>query len=211
MNYPLKILPSKIYKMIDCDLSEHIIARYTEVGKEDLLDEISFQIKEEYICTPREHMRDLSTALIGVFEFKHFSIELTNIGKIEYGNYCDPDIEVETPIENTHYKINERRHYWWVQVKEINLKEINYSMSNREHYATCYIIHTPMKWNYWHFSIRWKTHLGFWDSIEDKKIKKNIGKNLGHEARTFVKMFAKVTVEPDYYELNKEFYCLRIE
>lgn len=209
MNYPSEILPKSTYKLITCDLSNHYLIRYTNSKKrEDIFNEELNQIKQTEICSPSEGMNDLSTSLLGVFEPSFLQIDLTTFGKEKYNYYCEPDIEVDVPIFNEDFAIKDSRGFWVVLIGDINETTADYTKGDidTKFKATCVIQHTPMKWNYWHFSIRWKTaEQGFWHELKDSQRKK-LAKRLGHEARSNIAKFAKIE-EPNYSQLSPVHFC----
>lgn len=209
MNYPSKILPNSNYKPITCDLSNYYLIRFTQSKKrEDIFDEELGQVKQIQICDPSGQMNDLSTSLLGVFETSFIQINLTDTGKVKYNDYCEPDIEVELPVLNQDFTINDNRGFWVVLVSDINETTADYTKGDidTKFKATCIIQHTPMKWNYWHFSIRWKTKdQGFWHTLNENQ-KRKLTKRLAHEARANIAKFAKIE-EPNYSQLNHSDYC----
>jgi hypothetical protein len=205
MNYPTRILPQSSYKSINCDLSSHYLIRFTKTNdvKEIINPETGF-VKCEHICTPRQHAADLSTSLLGIFEVLHIQIELTDAGNAKYNDYCEPNATIDPPILHQDYLLNNSRHFWVIHVKDIINAEVDYTKSNLPFKATCIIQHTPMKWNFWHFSIRWKTENGFWHELTEKEQEK-LAKRLGNEVRAYISKYAKVH-EPNYTELDESFY-----
>jgi hypothetical protein len=211
MIYPAQILPNSNYKCIECDLSKHYLIRFTESNERvDLFDESLNQVKQTQICHPSENMRDLSTSLLGVFETSFIKINLTEAGKKKYNEYCDPDIVVETPVFNTDFIVKENRGFWVVLIGDINKIIADYTVGDidTKFKATCIIEHTPMKWNYWHFSIRWNIEKkGFWHKLElNESQRKKLGKRLGHEARATIAKFARIQ-EPCFSALETVNYC----
>lgn len=207
--YPSKILPNPNYKLITCDVSNHAIVRYTTaVNKDDIIEPETQKVKVDCISSPREGMADLSTSFLGVFQLENLRITLTDEGKNVYNEYCEPNLLVEAPVIDTHYSEIERG-YWWIIIKDINQEKVDFVFDNKTYKAQCRVEHTPMKWNYWHYSVRWYIEgVGYWHLMEDMKLKAKFGKKLGHEARTYVKMFAKVD-EPNITDLSEEFYKIQ--
>jgi len=209
MNYPSEILPKINYKFITCDLFNHYLIRFTSSNKkEDLLDSISNQIKQEHICSPREHMNDLSTSLLGVYDILHVQIELTTQGKQKFGQDWIPNEQVTAPQYLSEFIINSGRGFWVILIKKIQGIPVDYTKSNitTPFTAKCVVKHTPMKWNYWHFSIRWELDDGmYWHELQDKERAK-LAKRLASEARAIIAKFAEIE-EPNYSQLEKEEYC----
>lgn len=209
MNYPTEILPDPNYKLIVCDLSKHYLIRYTESGERDAIFNSSIQqIKQDAICSPRERMNDLSTSLLGIYEPRHISFELINDGKKTYGGYCNPDEEVIPPIFNEHFTINNNRGFWVVLIEKIQGIIADYTKPNvdEKFSATCIVMHTPTRGNFWHFSLRWILEDGrFWHELPDYGGKK-LRQRLGSETRALIAKFAEVN-EPNYYQLSEVEFC----
>ncbi len=210
MNYPTRILPQLSYKSIECDLSSHYLIRFTNTNNiNDIINPETGFIRQEHICTPRKRASDLSTSLLGVFETKHIQIQLTEIGKAKYGGYCAPDLQLDPPIFNHDFELNTLRHFWVIKIQHILNAEVHYETSNLPFKANSVVQHTPMKWNFWHFSIRWKTDSGFWHELTEKEQEK-LAKRLGHEVRAYISKYARVE-EPSYEELDTSFYLKQLD
>jgi len=205
MNYPTRILPQRAYKSIDCDLSSHYLIRFTNSSHvSEITDPETGFVKAEFIFSPKKHGSDLSTSLLGIFEISHTRIELTESGKRIYNEYCLPDCEVDVPMYEKDFQVNTSRNFWVILIEKIKDAKITFNKGDLPFEAECFIQHTPMKWNYWHFSIRWKTDEGFWHELSEKKQEK-ITKRIGHDVRAFISKFA-TTKEPNYSEIEEEFY-----
>lgn len=205
MNYPIRILPKENYQSIECDLSSHYLIRFTNTNDiAEIKDPNTGFIKQEHICQPRKRASDLSTSLLGVFEISHLQIELTETGKIKYNLYCQPDESVDLPIFKKDFELNKSRHFWAILIKDIMNAEVIHIKSDLPFRAQCSIQHTPMKWNFWHFSIRWKTDDGFWHELTEKQQEK-IAKRIGSDVRAYLSKYAQVE-EPNYTELEESFY-----
>ena len=206
MRYPINILPNANYKNIDCDLSDHYLIRHIPANNlGDLIEPSSGLIKQKIVFTPSDQAHDLSTSLLGVFEIEHLKIELTSTGKSKYNKYCEPDCTVSTPVFKKDYHIKSDRHFWSLLISKINNNKANYEKSKLPLTAECKVQHSPMKWNYWHFSIRWQTQDGLWHELPDNEKRKRWSRRLAHEVRSLIAMFAKIE-EPNYFELEKSCY-----
>lgn len=192
--FPVKILPNPFYKIIECNLSDYCLIRYTD-GACGFDHQTGF-VAEKSICSPKENISDLSTCLLGVFRLEFLKISLTRNGIDNYSAYCAPDEKVSTPVYEADYTIEDNRGYWSVLIKDINNTIVNYTKSNFPFTATCVVRHTPAKWNYWHFSINWEIEDGFWHNLDDKQ-RKTLDKRLAHEARTHIKFHAKCQDIPE--------------
>jgi len=209
MRYPTEILPNKNYKLIRCDLVNHYLIRYTACkAREVIFDDNTKQIKQEYICSPREQMEDLSTSLLGVYDTSHIPIELTLLGKTKFSEYCAPDEIVPIPEYETEFILNDKRGFWVILIKNIQGLLADYTQHDikQPFKAKCSIQHTPVKWNYWHFSIRWELEEGVYLHKLPHNTKAKVAKRLGTETRALIAKFAEID-EPNFSQLEVDEYC----
>lgn len=209
MQYPNEILPQSTFKLISTeDIAEFSLIRHIDDQTEStILDENSGLIKTEFIANPTHHARDLSTSLFGIFTIEHTKIRLTLEGKSEYGHDCAPNAVVNPPIFNKHFDTYQNRTYWIVKVSDIHNQALEYTNvhNNEVLKAECLIEHTPMKWNFWHFSIRWKFNDGrYWHEMEKKDIEK-YSRKIGHETKSIISKFAQLIL-PEYQTIPQPIY-----
>src|SRR5690606_34460022 len=113
MDYPKEILPNPNYKIIDCDLSNHFVIRFTNTSdKEKLWDSEANAVIIQHICSPDERIDDLSMSLLGIYTPAHIFIELTEEGKAKFNAECAPDADVPVPVFTKEFIRNNNRHYW---------------------------------------------------------------------------------------------------
>ena len=195
MNYPTNLLPNPAYKKIDCDLSEYHLVRYTDtIDKSEIVEPSTGLIKAKYISYPSENISDLSINLLGIFQHEHLEIELTEKGKEFYMVYCEPDIKVEPPLYEEDFELNNNRGCWHLIIGEIQDTPVEYKIEQENFNAICKVIHTPMNWNYWHFSIRWLLEDNEYWIRQDKRGKKTWKKRLAHDARSHLQRFASIEI-----------------
>lgn len=207
MQYPNEILPQSTFKSISTkDIAEYSLIRHVDDQTElTILDEITGLIKTEFIANPTNHSRDLSTSLYGIFKIQHTKIRLTPEGKSKYSLDCAPNTVVDPPIFNTHFDTYQNRTYWIIKVSDIHNQVLEYTNNNEIINAECLIEHTPVKWNFWHFSIRWKFNDGrYWHEMEPKDIKK-YSKKIGHETKSLISKFAHIIL-PEYQTIPHPVY-----
>ncbi len=211
MVYPTEILPNIKRKLISCDVRSYFLIRSTPTSiEQELINETTGEIKQSSICSPTEHIIDLSTSLLGVFKLDHNKIELTKESKKKFGAYCAPDCVVEAPIHKIDFYIEEKKGFWTILIEKILNESVSYTFGERPDEiftAICSIVHTPTYWNFWHYSIKWylNEHSCFLDDIQDDKLKKKITKRLSGEARAMIAKFAKI-IEPNIQELLADCY-----
>ncbi len=185
MIYPIEILPQLGYKKIVTNPSHYLI-RYTEDS--DYWDATLNQIKDKAICSPSTNMMDLSTSVFGVFTADYSKIKVTNES---YNEYCAPNITIPVPKHPDDFEMINTRDYWFILISKIQNLEVTYKFGEETFKAVCHVIHTPMKWNYWHFSIRWFliNEQKFWHELDDADKKKAWAKDrLSSNTRTELKM-----------------------
>ncbi|MFD2966564.1 hypothetical protein [Sphingobacterium bambusae] len=207
--YPVEILPCPEFKTIVCDLSDYFLIRTTK-SSEGIIDALTGKIDVQAICSPKEQIEDLSTSLFGIYNHGHVPVELTQMGKREYAVSCNPDQQVDpVPVFDTHFTLQQHKGSWMVAIKDIKGKIADYTMGeNRDQFqAICNVLHTPMLWNYWHFSVRWYlVEQGqFLADVEDPKLAGKYKKRLGHEARSLIAQFA-VAYASDVVPINHACY-----
>jgi hypothetical protein len=205
MDYPIEILPDPAYKIIDCDLSDYFLIRLTFTDKiEEIISE-SGEINIRQVCSPEELIDDLSFSLYGIYNLSHINLNFTKAGKDRLMHYCRPDEEVEIPVFGTEFTNDAVRHRWFARIGDLHNVPFNYTRSNDPFVAICIVRHTPMKWNFWHFSLRWETDLGPLEELEERK-RKNVAKRIGHSVRAEIARLAKLDV-PETPALEKRCYC----
>lgn len=202
MNYPIEILPNKRYKKITQNISKFCLVRYID-GKfesNELKDPVTGNVKVEYIANPRDQISDLSTSLLSVFRIEHNYISLTDYGKKEYNHECMPNEHVITPIHEKHFTIDKNKSFWFVTIGDLFEKEITVELDRKTSYIVkCIIVHTPMKWNFWHFSIRW---IATDRNNNQVKLTRAVYTN----ARIMLSKHSS-TDEPKYSPIEKSYYC----
>lgn len=197
MPYPNQILPTIGNKHIDCDVDDYFLIRHTEVANPaEIVDSETGFIRPRYICSPEERVDDLSSSLLGIFEHQFITLDFTHNGKGKFMFYCDPDEEVDVPIEGVDYNTNEHRNAWTIKIGLVNGIQFPYTIANEPYTATCHVVHTPMRWNFWHFSFRWHTdNLGPLDNLEPKQRQK-VARRIGIASRALICNFARLMVPP---------------
>lgn len=205
MNYPIEILPNENYKLIDCDLSNYHLIRYTNSSvKSDYYNEETKIISSKAISDPSTNMYDLSCSLYDVFTIKHIHIQILNK---EYFQYCSPKTIVPVPEFETDFTFNGFRGRWFVLISEIDGQVATYNRENTTLNAKCVVLHTPMRWNYWHYSITWYIEeVGkYWKDLEPHERNPKWNQRLGHETRTLLQRLATWDL-PEIVPLPKHCY-----
>ena len=190
MDYPLTLLPKENHKLIDCDLSGCCLIRHSHLSNADLLDNLGL-LKNEVIQS--KDLPDFSTSLFGIFTLDDIKIKVTN-GL--YQCYCEPNCIVDTPIFEDDFECDANRGHWSILFDSIHNQEIEYEDQTLS--AICHINHTPMKWNFWHFSVNWYINDidAYWHDNPDYQTPA-IRRKLASEARSLIKKFGKAEVMSD--------------
>ena len=154
MNYPSRLLPQYNYKRIKWsnDLCPLFLLRSTPT--QDLLDETD-QLKEEYIVKQTNHLRDLSTNLLGEFLIEDCKIEITEKGKDFFSEWNEGENASE-PVYDSDFIVNENRGYFCWNIGKIISSTFLHTdqISNTNYQLHFCVLHTPVRCNFWHFSIR---------------------------------------------------------
>jgi len=187
--YPNEILPQQGYKLFTCDINNYSLIRFSNTSI--IVNELD-EIEITSIITPKIRTQDLSTSLYGVFYEHYYKIEWTTAGKEKYMHYCKSDEAVDIPVQDEDYIINNKKFFWYLPVQNIHNKEVTFKNRDLvETKAICQVIHTPMKWNYWHFSVRWKIDKLFWMDL-DHGGKEKWSNRLAKSARGFLKYYVTI-------------------
>jgi hypothetical protein len=205
MEYPIEILPNPAYKIIDCELADHFLIRFFNAADEnDILDPVTGQLKIQHICSPTERIDDLSLSLLGIYNPGHIDLEFTDAGKQKFMHYCPPNETVDVPVFETEFLQTPGRFYWCAAINKLSNQQFAYTRGNDPFTTTCMVMHTPMRWNYWHFSLRWNTDLGDLEALDDRQ-RRNVAKRIGQAVRVAISRFA-VTQVPQSPQLSQQCY-----
>ena len=204
MNYPLEILPNENFTYISCDLSEYHLIRNTPYKPILFTQEL---FPPEFLKS--DALPDFSTSLFGIFDANHSKIKLIrDEGTKIYGNYCEPNVSIIPPTFKIHFEYDETKYCYILNVFDFHEKEIKIEFNNQIFEAVYHVVHTPMQWNFWHFSIRCyiKSINSYWHQIgDDNKDKKKIDKLLSTDFKSLIKQKFK-TKMPLKKDLPKTHY-----
>lgn len=186
MAYPIEILPAPGYKLIDCDISAHFLLRIVYL-KEDqnATDPETGKILLDCICSPSQRIIDFSCSLLGIYQPVHISIDLTEEGKHKYNYYCVPNAVVDPPQEEVDYTNGGNRTFWCVAINQLHDKTFEYQKGEELFTTTCQVVHTPMLWNFWHFSLRWLIGDEIVSEI-GQQVNKKVAQRIGHSVRVIL-------------------------
>ena len=195
--YPDILLPKSNYKIISCDLDEEYLLRYFDRKHIDeaIVDD-SGKVTTDRVCSPKEHIYDLSTCLLGHYKIEFTKIEFTVAGKALFNDYCPADLEGDTPVHPEHYTINDLRSYWGVKIGLLTGIPVKINLSGKDVHARSYVKHTPTKANFWHYSLLWMIEgksVAEYANFDQKVINK-IATKIGTTARHTIINFAKVNL-----------------
>lgn len=195
--YPEVLLPTVKFKYIDCDISDYDLIRHFDVVDNTPIHNELDEIDVQYICHPSAQINDLSMSLLGIFKPTHTQISLTRQGKEVFGIECLPDFDGLPPTYQTDFIIDGKRCYWVIQCEFINEMKVVINIDNKDVEVISYIVHTPMKWNFWHYSIRWQIGNEDLHSINkySKNQLKNIFSKIGAKARSNIIHLATTIAE----------------
>jgi len=154
MEYPTYLLPQKNYKIIDFDnvnLGLRYLVRHTE--NTDLKD-LSGKLKAELVAIQSDHLRDYSTNLLGIFQLKDLRWQW--LKGTECTTIWNPGVLPLYPTEKDVQLVAEDRGYFFLKIAKFH--GINFPTKvehEGEHEVACRVVHTPLKSNFWHCSLRW--------------------------------------------------------
>lgn len=143
-------------------------------------------------------MDDLSTNLLGVF--KASDVDYGIVKGVENPDWHTADGAVSLPAEREYFK--KQRFAYYIPVDSV-LKEFpdnlaDYSGS-KFHFV---VLHTPVKYNFWHISIRVFTA----DGIHVQSLSKSAAKRINSKVRNYLIANIVKTTLPTYTTLPSAFY-----
>lgn len=196
MIFPLYLLPKVEYKTIDCDLSEYFLIRHFDIIDSELpILDANGLIEDKYLFSPSQRLGDLSTSLLSIFTYDDIPVALTKWGGKEFGMYCENDFTTVIPRYLDHFYFAENRNYWRINIGNIHNEPLVYLHSDGDKQNTfhCKVVHTPAKWNFWHFSIRWLFDDGkyFFELYKEGKVSKGNLKRISNSVRVLMKKHSK--------------------
>ncbi|NUQ24842.1 MAG: hypothetical protein HUU34_12895 [Saprospiraceae bacterium] len=161
MNYPGHLLPKPDYCCIPWmkELQGYFLLR--SAPSSDLLDAETGMVRARFILgdnQSREILKDYSTNLLGIFTPDDAAIKLTNNGRKAYlvGLWSEGE-EVTPPVEDD-FEVLQDFGFFFYPIGVIHEFPQPLDIASKPQYteARCYICHTPVRSNFWHFSVRWK-------------------------------------------------------
>ena len=149
MDYPQHLLPRSNYKKIEYnnELNKCSLVRHTNAP--NIFMEGTKDVNADVILFQSDHLRDLSTNLLGIFKIEDVYIEILNK---DFINNWESEQTIVVPQFTQDFTINRDRSYFVLNIDDI--LELNSSEQLAEKGLTIKILHTPTKCNFWHFSIR---------------------------------------------------------
>jgi len=203
MKYPVHILPGENKKIINSDISNLLLCRHFNLIEGlEITNKVSGYIETKYLALPREQLADLSTNLLGVFTIDDCKIRIIGDRKNYYNNYCLPNEQVDIPIYQTDFETDKNCLNWFVKIGDLIEQPVEYSNSPVNNFkASCKIIHTPTRWNYWHYSVTWLITLEgqeeavLFSDLEEGQ-KKKLGRKLATESLSIFQKFSTIKI-PD--------------
>jgi hypothetical protein len=202
MNYPAKLLPQSNYKKIKWsnDLYPLFLLRHTPTA--NLLDDTN-KLKEEYITKQTDHLRDLSTNLLGEFSIEDNKIEVIKKDKDFFCEWNEGD-DASEPVYNVDFVINENSGCFYWNIGEIISLEFSHTdhIDNSDYSLNFNILHTPVKCNFWHFSIRVFSENQEVSTLTSRdKLKKMLWRKAKEQLRE-----CAITETPDFSKLSSKHY-----
>lgn len=175
MQYPDRLLPRPEYSYISVDdstLDNYFLQRSTP--DTDIINPESGKIKASYISLQSGHLHDLSTNLIGNFLPDDRFFQITGVSKSFYTAelWNEDDREIQAPVFGTDFDYDNTKGAIYFKIARLKNFSIPYNIGEKDGFiALCKIIHTPVRANFWHFSLRWFNEEG--DVLNQKGTWKN--------------------------------------
>lgn len=172
MDYPSNLLPRTNFKTISWsdDLLPLYLIRHTST-KELFLPHTQ-QVDLDKIEIRSDHLKDLSTNLLGEFKVDDIYIHVTN--HCFFQSWAEGET-IETPLFGKDFQLSVERGCFYFQICDIIAIEsipITFEKLGETLNLKFHVIHTPTKCNFWHFSIRVLTEGKEIDKLDYNKKRK---------------------------------------
>lgn len=161
MAYPEHLLPKSNYCCIPwkSELHGHYLLRTTPSS--DIWDTETNSVRGRYVLESnqsRENLKDYSTNLLGVFTTKDAAVKLTKSERKAYLIDSWAEGEIVEPPAPGEFDVLEDYGFFFYKIGVIHgfPKPINLLSKPQYTEARCYVCHTPVRSNFWHFSVQWK-------------------------------------------------------
>lgn len=204
MKYPVRILPQKHYKKISDCLSDNFLIRHFILNDDNSqICDCNGQIENKFLFSPTERFGDLSTSLLGIFTIDDIRISLSSEGKTRYGSYCDDKFNLDVPKYPKDFDFDNSglRKFWTIKIGDIHNQVCSFEKvdSATKSLFTCHVVHTPAKWNFWHFSIRWflnDDQAYYFEKLKANEITAGNKKRIATAVRVILKNNIQIGIEP---------------
>jgi hypothetical protein len=196
--YPERLLPRPIYRKIDFESAERnalFLVRHTDDA--DLLSE-NGQLKSEHVAYQTDHLRDYSTNLLG--EFHRDDVHWQWPKYSEYLREWEEGTSVPVPTYPDQVSLNKDRGVFFLRISEFHNRKFTVETPKGQLTATCQVVHTPTRGNFWHCSLRWIVNGQ--DVIENTQGER---KRILKEARHVIINRASLNL-PDYEPISPDNY-----
>lgn len=161
MVYPEHLLPKSAYCCIPwrSELHGHYLLRST--SSSDIWDTETGSVRGRYVLElnqSRENLKDYSTNLWGIFATTDAAIKLTKSERKAYLIESWSEGEIVDPPAPGEFDVLEDYGFFFYQIGVIHGFPHPLDLLAKPQYieARCYVCHTPVRSNFWHFSVRWK-------------------------------------------------------
>jgi hypothetical protein len=201
MQYPPHLLPRQHFKIIPFEAWMNACFLLHHTKDRDLFDPETALLKLDYIVLNTDHLKDFSTNLLGTFRYEdcYWSVNKERMDAFFGENWLEGEaVECPSPDDCGYH---EERGAFYLSIERFAGKEVR-STGDDEITTICDVLHTPIRCNYWHFSLRWKDENGdYFQDLRPKRI------------RIFFKMWVKRFIQenaifdlPEYQPIPPEKY-----
>lgn len=202
MKYPIRLLPQPNFRKIQVPeiRDKYYLLRSTK--DKDFIDPITGKIKIEYLVEDETiaHLRDFSTNLLGVFTIRdsqwHYKSSERKLLLLSEWNEGEEGLCPNIPED---IELNTEKGCVFIPINEVHEREVPHRSLNFKR-LECKVLHTPIKSNFWHFSIRW-----YFDGLSKENWTKGIKNLMKTTGRSFLIEVIKFE-EPNYIQISQNLY-----
>ncbi len=156
IQYPERLLPEARFQVIRHDprTIDGYLIRHTE--HTDIQDPATGHLLPSCVAPQTDHLHDLSTSLLGIFMPADVEYQLTGGQKSYFTGLWTPGEIVPPPVFEQDFVRRPERGFFVLRAADISGQVVPYNVGAQDNLtAVCQLIHTPVRANFWHFSIRW--------------------------------------------------------
>ncbi len=158
MSYPARLLPQPNFRIMKWRDELRLCYLIRTTSSAEIIDNDTGKVRAKFVTDgSREQLKDYSTNLLGTFRPSDSAIQIEKSERKPYLTAPWEEGETVAPPMEQDFSILTDYGCFYYQIGALQDFPQPFSIANQPGYVgNCYVIHTPTKANFWHFSVRWK-------------------------------------------------------